>query len=245
MTSAGDRRLAKLEGAMPPREAVLAWLAEAQQFPGLVEYSRSIVDLPIEAAPLSVISKRVEAAAREALKGHPRHAIEAAVRCGVRDALFLFCLVIQINAAAREISQVEGLRASGVFYWMGSLLGGPRESDLEPGEWVEHQKEQASAWGLWRGAVANLLVTMTVEEDARAELESRYSGWATIAAGGCCDGVVEVRRAGRCALDDRGAPRASHPGGRAPVAQGCFGAVRRAGPGAGANACRQRQDLDL
>ncbi len=176
MTSAGDRRLAKLEGALPPREAVLAWLVEAQEYPGLVEHARAIVELPVEAAPLSVISKRVEAATREAMKGQPRDAIEAAVHRGIRDALFLFCLVIQINAAAREISQVEGLRASGVFYWMGCLLGGPREGDLEPAEWTQHQKDQASAWGLWRGAVANLLVTMTVEEDARAELEARYLG---------------------------------------------------------------------
>jgi hypothetical protein len=35
MTSATDRRLAKLEASLTPREAVLHWLAEAQGYPGL------------------------------------------------------------------------------------------------------------------------------------------------------------------------------------------------------------------
>ena len=35
MTTAAGRRLTKLEGALHPREAVLAWLVEAQQFPSV------------------------------------------------------------------------------------------------------------------------------------------------------------------------------------------------------------------
>jgi hypothetical protein len=71
MTSAADRRLAKLESALSPREAVLAWLVEAQQFPSLVDHARSIVELPVEAAPLGVIGARIEAAVRAAMKGQP------------------------------------------------------------------------------------------------------------------------------------------------------------------------------
>jgi hypothetical protein len=57
---------------------------------------------------------------------------------------------------------------------MGCLLGGPREKDLEPAEWAEHQTHQAAAWRSWRAVVAGLLATVVVEEDARAELERRY-----------------------------------------------------------------------
>jgi hypothetical protein len=85
-------------------------------------------------------------------------------------------LFLRINTAALEIAEREGLRASACFYWMGCLLGGPREADLEPAEWKEHQKEQADCWRSWRGVVASMLVLSLVEEDAREQLEARYLG---------------------------------------------------------------------
>jgi hypothetical protein len=42
MTTATNRRLTKLEGALMPREAVLAWLVEAHRFPSLIDHVRSI-----------------------------------------------------------------------------------------------------------------------------------------------------------------------------------------------------------
>ena len=124
MTTATSRRIAKLEGALRPREAVLAWLVEAQQFPSLVDHVRSIVELPVEAAPLSVIGERVEAAVRQDTKGQPRAATEAAVRRAVGDGVFLFSLALGLNVVALEMARLEGLRATAVFYWMGCLLGG-------------------------------------------------------------------------------------------------------------------------
>ena len=79
MTIAAGRRLAKLEGALMPREAVLAWLVEAQQFPSLFDHVRSIAEIPVEAAPLSVIGARIESATRDAMRGQPRDAVETAV----------------------------------------------------------------------------------------------------------------------------------------------------------------------
>ena len=90
MTSATGRRLSKLESALPPREAVLAWLVEAQQFPSLVDHARSIAELPVEAAPLSVIGQRVETSVRASMKGQPFEAIREAVRRGIGDGAFLF-----------------------------------------------------------------------------------------------------------------------------------------------------------
>jgi hypothetical protein len=59
---------------------------------------------------------------------------------------------------------------------MGTLFSGPDEEDLKPAERAEHKREQASAWQSWRAVVAGLLATLTVEEDARAQLEARYLG---------------------------------------------------------------------
>jgi hypothetical protein len=47
MTTAASRRMAKLESALHPREAVLAWLVEAQQYPSLEDHVRSIIELPL------------------------------------------------------------------------------------------------------------------------------------------------------------------------------------------------------
>ena len=116
MTSAAARRLTKLEGALAPREAVLAWLVDAHQFPSLVDHVRSIAALPVEAAPLSVIGERVEAAVRASMKGQPRDAIETAVRRAVGDGVFLFALALGLNVEALEIAKVEGLRATATFY---------------------------------------------------------------------------------------------------------------------------------
>lgn len=176
MTAAASRRVAKLEGSLHPREAVLAWLVEAQQFPSLVDHVRSIVELPVEAAPPSVIGDRVEAAVRHDMKGQPRDAIGAAVRRAFRDGVFLFTLVIVINAEALEVARIEGLRATAVFFWMGCLLGGPRAEDLPPVEAKIYRRELADCWAQWRAVVDRLSLDVPVENEARARLERQYFG---------------------------------------------------------------------
>jgi len=176
MTTATGRRLAKLEGALLPREAVLAWLVEAQQYPSLVDHVRSIAELPVEAAPLSVIGERVETAVRASLKGQPRDAIETAARRAVGDGVFLFTLALGLNVVALEVARLEGLRAAAAFYWMGCLLGGPRAADLARAEAETYKREQADAWAQWRTMVDRLSLDVRVEAEARATLERRYFG---------------------------------------------------------------------
>jgi hypothetical protein len=173
MTSATGRRVAKLEGTLQPREAVLHWLAEAQSYPGVVEYLRSqIVGQPVEAAPLSVITSRVVAAVRAERKGQPREDVERAVHRAQGDAVFLFCVVVVLNGHALEVARVEGLRAAAVFYWMGTLLGGPHG----PPESDEDARERRDAWRSWRTLVDRLVADVRVETEARSELERRYLG---------------------------------------------------------------------
>lgn len=176
MTTTAGRRLTKLEGALPPREAVLAWLVEAQQFPSVIAHARSIVSLPVEAAPLSLIGDRVEAAVRISMKGRPPDEMWDAVRRSVGDAAFLFSLVLQVNAQAVEMAKVEGLRATAAFFWMGTLLGGPRATDLPLAEGKVYVRDLADAWATWRSVVDRLDVDMRVENGARATLERRYFG---------------------------------------------------------------------
>jgi hypothetical protein len=176
MTTATSRRLTKLEGALQPREAVLAWLVEAQQYPSLVDHVRSIAGLPVDAAPLSVIGERVEAAVRADMRGQPRDAIEAAVRRAVGDGVFLFSLAIGLNVVALEMARLEGLRATAIFYWMGCLLGGPRETDVPAAEVETYRRERADAWAMWWPVVDRLLLEARIETEARTTLERRFFG---------------------------------------------------------------------
>jgi hypothetical protein len=176
MTTAAARRLAKLEGALHPREAVLAWLVEAQQFPSLEDHVRSIAALPVEAAPLSVIGERVDAAVRASMKGQPREAIETAARHAVGDGVFLFTLALGLNVVALEVARLEGLRAAATFYWMGCLLGGPRAADLPPLEAKTYERERTDAWAQWRTVVDRLSLDVRVETEARATLEQQFFG---------------------------------------------------------------------
>lgn len=170
MTSTASRRVAKLEGALPPRETVLAWLAEAQQFPSIVDHARSTADLPVEAAPLSVISARVVAAVRESFKGQARDDVERAVRRAEGDAVFLFCLVLILNLQAHEVARVEGLRATATFWWMRALLGGPHGSPVSDAD----ARQRRDAWSLWRSVVDRLTTDVRVETEARVSLERRH-----------------------------------------------------------------------
>ncbi len=176
MTSAADRRLAKLEQALSPIEAVLAWLAEAQQYPSIEAQARAIAARPVDEAPLSVIGQRIEASVRASLKGQPSEVVSEKVRRGVGDGAFLFCLVLQINSQACELARVEGLRAAGVFYWMGCLLCGPPEADLPPLELAAYREDLAACWARWRSVVHLMSIDVLVESEARTQLEKRYFG---------------------------------------------------------------------
>jgi hypothetical protein len=174
MTSAAHRRLTKLEGALRPREAVLAWLAEVQELTDIYDYGRHVAEAPIDDAPMSVIARRVDAAVREDLKGKPRAAIEDAVYRATGDALFLFCLVFQVNIDAVQTADVEGLRAAAVLLWMGCLLGGPRDEDLASEELDQHHQELTSSWATWFAVVDRLERDVRVINQARATLAERY-----------------------------------------------------------------------
>jgi hypothetical protein len=161
---------------MDPHEIVFHVVAEAHEFGTLEAYARSLVDLPVEAAPLSRIGAQTEASVRARMKGKPRDQVDAAVWNAIGDAVFRYILFLHLNTSALAMAELEGLRAAATFYWMGCLLGGPGESDLEPGEWTAHQADLAESWQLWRAMVAGLLVVSLVEEEAREQLEARYLG---------------------------------------------------------------------
>ena len=98
------RRLDRLEQALTSREAVLAWLDEAHEYPDLDGYVRSTVDLDPAEMPLPRILARVKAAANN--RHHDETALVRArrVRTAIRDAVFLYMLAIEIDSAAARFA---------------------------------------------------------------------------------------------------------------------------------------------
>jgi hypothetical protein len=149
------RRLAKLEAGITPTEAVLAWLAEAHTYPTLPEHVASIHDAPSEAWPLVRIAAQVK----------------TSVRARVGDAFFLVELVLQLNLAARQACDTEGLRWALLVKWRGLLAA---EAELAQRTGHGDPERAAREAQDWRDVVALSLTRLYTEDAARASLERRY-----------------------------------------------------------------------
>jgi hypothetical protein len=163
------RRLAKLEASRSPTEVVLAWLAEAHAWPTLPAYLAALVGAPPEAWPLGRIAEGVEASVRASTKGTPDELWQA-VRWAVGDAWFLLELVMQLDLAARQIREVEGLRWALLVKWLGLLSSEAELAERTHCGDPEHAAKEAQDW---RDVLAFSLTTLATEDAARVSLEHR------------------------------------------------------------------------
>jgi hypothetical protein len=162
-------RLARLEGTLSPKEATLAWLADAHQFPTLVAYVGWLVDQPKEAAPFWRVPEQAKASVRAAMRGQPRDVVEATAHQAVRDAVFLVELVLRLNGDAAERLRVEELRYAALS-WEAWAIGAAGELKTDP-----HGREAITRrWAAWRDAATGWLENLDAAEAARRLLESRY-----------------------------------------------------------------------
>jgi len=169
---AAGRRLAKLEGSLSPKASVLLWLGEAHAFPDLPAYTRSLLDRPEAEWPLAQIGERVEAAVRGARQGEARKAVEWAVHHQIRDAFFLFELILHINLETVEAVDREGLRLGLLTYEMRCL-----ELEGEIPEYRDHPYAGLSLterWQEWREAISAFMSGLYGAQETRLLLESRY-----------------------------------------------------------------------
>lgn len=95
-------RLAKLEGALTPKQAFLLWMEEAHQFQTMVDYALSIKGGPESSWPLVRLPEQVATAVEQSMKGESKELIRRQVRQAVRDVVFLFHLHQRLNYAFLE-----------------------------------------------------------------------------------------------------------------------------------------------
>ena len=92
-----DTRLDKVEKMLTPKQAVVLWLQEIQQYRNAWEYVQFLRGQPESAAPIYRITKQIGETIRESMKGRPRDIVDNAVNRGVRDVCFLIKLQNQVN----------------------------------------------------------------------------------------------------------------------------------------------------
>src|SRR5208283_6239204 len=93
-----NKRLDKIEHLLTPKQAVILWLKEIQQYRNAEEYAQFLRGQPESARPLYRITKQISQTTRESMKGRPQQVVENAVYRATRDVCFLVKLQQQVNA---------------------------------------------------------------------------------------------------------------------------------------------------
>jgi hypothetical protein len=172
-----DRRLRRLEDALPPRTAVRHWLAEAHTHGSTGAYAAWLDEQPPDARPHRRLRAQAEAAAWAGLRAGSTTGAEAAERAG-RDAVFLVELVAALNARVEELLEPGFLRAETLEAEL-HLLGLEVRTGVSVAA-VPPDRTEAERWMRWcfdYVAWANLLGTA---DAARTFLEDRYLGMSAL-----------------------------------------------------------------
>jgi hypothetical protein len=117
-----ERRLDQITGALTPQEAVLVLMDELHAHGSMQTYAVSLKGQPEEMLPLTRLLDQVEQTARTSVtEKKPSDRLGRAVRVAVRDAHFLYTLMIAVNAHYLEQQRV---------FWLLTLLASERAYGL-------------------------------------------------------------------------------------------------------------------
>jgi hypothetical protein len=170
-------RLAKLDRSLPPREAVLLWFETASRYPSLSDYSRACLTQDNPRAYLGQIHGRVVASVADALAGERPPAIARATRLALRDAVFLYQLVLVLNATVADFAQLAYLRSLVVVRGLGPLMADVLSEDAEARRVDPDGARRVDiAWESWLESAEALVADVRVERIARASLDEVYFG---------------------------------------------------------------------
>jgi|SRR5208282_735806 len=90
-------RLDKIAESLTPKQAVIAWIEEANQFESLSEYLLWLAERLKNPASLRTLTQRVEIGIRHRMQGEPAEKVQKTVRAAVRDTAFLDSLQLHVN----------------------------------------------------------------------------------------------------------------------------------------------------
>src|SRR5712691_13042331 len=135
MAGKHDKRLAKVETSLTPKQAVLLWMEEAHKFGSMHQYALSMKGQPDGTFLLIKLPKQVETAVRDSMKGQKREWVDRAVDRALKDVFFLFKLQFQANIDLLQEKQKLAM----ILAWLFEKLHRLREA-----EWLSY--DMADAW---------------------------------------------------------------------------------------------------
>jgi hypothetical protein len=104
-----ERRLAKVEAALGPKQLVMRWLAEAHAYDDFTEYTRAMYAQGPESMPLDRLVHETIAWVEATKRGHTRDDGDDERQRALRQVLFLFHLILRTIVVAQESLDREGL----------------------------------------------------------------------------------------------------------------------------------------
>ncbi len=175
--------LDRLEKCLQPKEAVLVWLEEIAQYPNVNDYVRFLKSLPEKEAPITRITRQLDEATREAMKGQPKAVIAREVRQAARDVVFLFKLHLQVNSEILVAQRAWNVMAAALAY---AQLRMETESEFrnalrdmksrrfrDTGIWLNPQ-HKTSEFNLWRTVAEEYLVELHAFSGAVTNISRSY-----------------------------------------------------------------------
>ena len=110
--SGGMRRIKKLEteSSLTPRQIILLWFQEAHAFNTIGEYVRYLKTQPDSAAPIDMLTSKVEESVKRSLGRRPREEINKADAKPTRTCCFCFSSTNRSMASSSQRTDTTGLR---------------------------------------------------------------------------------------------------------------------------------------
>ena len=105
-----EKRLNKITKSLTPKQTVVLWLQETEQYRNPEEYTRFLRSRPESEAPITKLTEQVDEGLRLAMKGRPKEVVDAAVRQAVKDVVFLLKLRLQVNFKVMNESRIWRLQ---------------------------------------------------------------------------------------------------------------------------------------
>ena len=105
-----DKRLNQITRSLTPKQTVVLWLQEIEQYRNAEEYLRYLRSQPESAAPITRLTRQIDEGIRVAMKGKPKEVVDAAVRQAVKDVVFLIKFHLQVNYKVMNESRIWRLQ---------------------------------------------------------------------------------------------------------------------------------------
>ena len=170
-------RLARLERSLAPRDAVLLWFETARKYRSLTDYARSILGQGDPAPHMTWIQDQVVSSVTEALAGKGPLEIEREIWLSLRDAMFLYHLVVVLNVTAGEYALLAQLRSRVLVAELGPLVMDPLSEDVVARRAnPENARRVDRSWQLWRESTEAWVSDVRLEQLARSALDDAYFG---------------------------------------------------------------------